>query len=116
MTSTVTMSLPFIAQQFYLSHCYLNLSAPPDAAEAAAQALYMCEVALGSLANVEVPDAVQARVGLLTQLTSTRGLQDPNGEGLLKVKARELSVEDKAALSQLTKDLSEYFQQRSYFS
>ncbi len=103
------MKFSYQAEKFSVARSALMLPHPRGEHESIANAFHECSLGLHQFDRSRLSDDANQWVGKLDALMETKGLSDPNGEGLWAVKAKTFTDDEKIELSRLVDELAHWF-------
>jgi hypothetical protein len=107
------MKYHYAAEKFSAARRYLMLPHPQGEAEAIMRAFHECSLGLNNLDKKGIDEYAVNLIEKLEEFMNTDGLNDPNRSGLWTIKAEQLSIDDKMAVSRLVDELAYIFDQNN---
>lgn len=97
------------SEKFAAARHALMLPHPKGEEQSIADAFFECSLGLEELNRRTLSVDVLEWITRLENLMNTEGLSDPNKEGLYKVKAKNLTLDEKIELSRIIDELAFWF-------
>ncbi|WP_201019133.1 hypothetical protein [Pseudomonas cichorii] len=106
------MSFSYAAEKFASARAVLMLPHPQGEDQSIATAFFECSQGLDRFDRSLFDENSSIWIKQLDQLMKTAGLEDPHREGVLLIKARQLSIDDQLQLSKVVDELQCWFSRR----
>ena len=103
------MKYSYPAEKFSTARRCLMLPHTSGEAESIMHAFHECSLGLHDLDRDDLDENARDWVRKLEELMNTDGLNDPSDRGLWKVKAEQLSNDEKIELSHVVDELAHWF-------